>query len=1018
MQLPKLAIENHQFTIIVVCLLVLSGLVSFFTMPRSEDPQISPAGSSIIVVYPGANPTDLEELVVDPIETVVNELDDIKDIKTIIEDGLAVIQVEFLTGSDPDEKYSDVVQKVNSISNQLPENIARLQMMKWSISDVKILQLALISETDTYRALEKEADNLKKSFERVPGVYKVQTWAFPEQEIRISLDMEKIAQNKLNMNRIIGAIQSSNSNIPGGNVDIGERQFNIKTSGSYNSIDEIRNTIVDASGGKVVYLKDIANVDYAYQDEVYYGRVEGKKAVFITCSQKAGTNIFNVFDGLRAVMKSFKERLPESMTMRIVFDQSESVSHRVNGFFSNLLQGLILVGLVVLLAVGFRASAIVMLAIPISILMAIAFVDWSDFGLQQMTIVGLVISLGLLVDNAIVVVENIARFIKQGMSGFEAAVKGTSQIAWPIVSSTVTTILAFVPIIMMQNITGEFIRGMPVTVVYTLSASLLVALTLTPYLSSKFIGREKRPHKNYIQNFLNKFIETKYRRSLNYALKHPAIVIFAATLVFLSSLLLFMIVGVTFFPKAEKPQFLININLPEGTSLDRTNEVTEYVESVLTDRDEIQIWAANIGAGNPRIYYNQIRQNEKSNYAQILAVMKTRDLDIFNATVDTLRNEFGLYPGAKIEVKVLEQGPPVEAPIAIRVIGDELDKIRKISLDVEKIIQSTPGTVNINNPLSSSKTDIQVDINRAKAAMFGVPIVDIDRTVRAAITGISVSKYRDTAGKEYDIVIRLPIDKKPNLEDFDKIYVNSYNGQTIPLKQLATIKFKSSPQLISHYDLDRNMMVTADVKANVSVNEATQKIIKKLHNYNWPKGYRYYVGGEHESQEESFGGMQQAVLIAIIGIFGVLVLQFRSYIQPLIVFSALPLAIIGSVYALLITGNTFSFTAFVGITSLVGIVINNSIILVDYTNQLRAEGKALIDALKEAGETRFMPIILTTGTTVGGLLPLTLGGGTLWAPMGWTIIGGLVVSTFLTLIVVPVLYKIVSRFEINGVRNV
>ena len=1011
MRLPKIAIENHQFTIIVICLLVLSGLVSFFTMPRSEDPQISPAGTSVIVVYPGANPTDLEELVVDPIETVVNELDDLKDIKTIIEDGLAVIQIEFLTGSDPDEKYSDVVQKVNSIRNQLPEDIARLQMQKWSISDVKILQLALISETDTYRALEKEVENLKKSFERVPGVYKVQTWAFPEQEIRVSLDMEKIAQNKLNMNRIIDAIQSSNSNIPGGNVDIGERQFNIKTSGSYDSMEEIRNTIVDASGGKVVYLKDIANVDYAYQDEVYYGRVEGKKAVFITCSQKEGTNIYNVFDGLRTVMKSFNERLPESMTMKIVFDQSESVSHRVNGFFSNLFQGLILVGLVVLLAVGLRASAIVMLAIPISILMAIAFVDWSGFGLQQMTIVGLVISLGLLVDNAIVVVENIARFIKQGMSGFEAAIKGTSQIAWAIVSSTVTTVLAFVPIIMMQNITGEFIRGMPVTVVYTLSASLLVALTLTPYLSSKFIGREKRHHKNYIQNYLNKFIETRYRRSLNYALKHPAIVIFAATLVFLSSLLLFMVVGVTFFPKAEKPQFLININLPEGTSLDRTNEVVEYVESILNNKKEVKIYAANIGAGNPRIYYNQIRQNEKSNYAQILAVMNTRDLDIFNATVDTLRNNFITFPGAKIEIKVLEQGPPVEAPIAIRVIGDELDKIRNISLDVENIIQSTPGTININNPLSSSKTDIHVDINRAKAAMFGVPIVDIDRTVRAAITGMSVSKYRDTAGKEYNIVIRLPIDKKPTMEDFDKIYVNSYNGQAIPLKQLATIKFKSSPQLISHYDLDRNMMVTADVKANASVNEATQEIIKKLDDYNWPKGYHYYVGGEHESQQESFGGMQQAILIAIIGIFGVLVLQFRSYIQPLIVFSALPLAIIGSVYALLITGNTFSFTAFVGITSLVGIVINNSIILVDYTNLLRAEGKNLIDALKEAGETRFMPIILTTGTTVGGLLPLTLSGGTLWAPMGWTIIGGLIVSTFLTLIVVPVLYKIVVRFE-------
>ncbi|HES60257.1 MAG TPA: efflux RND transporter permease subunit, partial [Caldithrix sp.] len=607
----------------------------------------------------------------------------------------------------------------------------------------------------------------------------------------------------------------------------------------------------------------------------------------------------------------------------------------------------------------------------------------------------------------------ISRFMKQGMSGFDAAVKGTSQIAWAIVSSTVTTVLAFVPIIMMQNITGEFIRGMPVTVVYTLSASLLVALTLTPYLSSKFLRHDKQERRKYVHNFLTKFTETKYRKSLDYALKHPAIVIFASTLVFLSSLILFMVVGVTFFPKAEKPQFLININMPEGTSLDRTNEVVEFVESVLKNKSEIRTWAANIGAGNPRIYYNQIRKNEKSNYAQILVVLDTRDLNTFNTMVDTLRDAFRALPGAKIEIKVLEQGPPIEAPIAIRIIGEELDKIRKISQDVEKIIQTTPGTININNPLSSSKMDLQVDINRAKAAIFGVPIADIDRTVRAAITGISVSKYRDSAGKEYDIVIRLPIHKKPTMEDFDKIYINAYNGEAIPLKQLAAIQFKSSPQLISHYHLDRNMLITADVKLNVSVNETTQEIIKKLDNYNWPKGYRYYVGGELESQEESFGGLQQAVLIAIIGIFGVLVLQFRSYLQPLIVFSALPLAIIGSVYALLITGHTFSFTAFVGITSLVGIVINNSIILVDYTNQLRAGGKSIVEALKQAGETRFMPIILTTGTTVGGLLPLTLQGGTLWAPMGWTIIGGLVVSTFLTLLVVPVLYKIVSRFEVS-----
>jgi multidrug efflux pump subunit AcrB len=322
---------------------------------------------------------------------------------------------------------------------------------------------------------------------------------------------------------------------------------------------------------------------------------------------------------------------------------------------------------------------------------------------------------------------------------------------------------------------------------------------------------------------------------------------------------------------------------------------------------------------------------------------------------------------------------------------------------------ATDGVINIENPLRTSKTDLVVNINRAKAGMLGVPLVEIDKTVRACFAGMTVSKYTDEIGKEFDIVVRLPIEAKPLLTDFDKIYVTSIIGAQIPLKQLASIEFKASPQEISHYNLNRSVTLTADVLPGYSVDLVTKKIIKRLDDYNWQKGYRYYVGGELEKRDESFGGMFKAIIIAVIGIFGVLVLQFKSFSQPLIVFSAIPLAIIGSIWALLITGYSFSFTAFIGLTSLVGIVVNNSIILVDYTNKLRDQGQDLISALKEAGETRFRPIIFTTGTTIGGLLPLTLQGGTLWAPMGWTIIGGLLVSTFLTLIVVPVLYKVYSR---------
>lgn len=391
--------------------------------------------------------------------------------------------------------------------------------------------------------------------------------------------------------------------------------------------------------------------------------------------------------------------------------------------------------------------------------------------------------------------------------------------------------------------------------------------------------------------------------------------------------------------------------------------------------------------------------------------LDTRDLEIFDGVISDLRNKFTRYPGAKIEVVEFEQGPPVDAPIAIRIIGEDLDELKRISRDIEQFYREVPGVINIDNPLATTKTDLRVKINREKAGMYGVPVSEIDKTVRAAMTGLSVSKFRDNEGKEYDIVVRLPVNGIPEITDFNRIWIPSQTGKQVPLNQVASIQFESSPLVINHFNLERNVTITAGVESGVEVNSATLQIIDKLKEYDFPRGYRYYVGGELESRQQSFGGMLQAVIIAMVGIFAVLVLQFKSYSQPMIVFSAIPLALTGSFIALLATGYTFSFTAFVGLTSLVGIVVNNSIILVDYTNQLLKDGRSIVEALQEAGETRFTPIVLTTLTTIGGLLPLTIAGGTMWAPMGWTIIGGLLVSTFLTLIVVPVLYKVFTKEE-------
>jgi len=1010
MKLSEYAIDNHQFTIVTVILLVLFGVTAYISMPRSEDPLVQPPGANIIAIYPGASPIDIEELILDPVEESINELEDIRFLHGTARDGIGVVSVEFQSGSDPDEKYSDLVQKVNSMRQSLPENLMSLETLQWSISDVNIFQFAFISESASFRQMSIEAERLKKLLERISGIKKAQIWALPEEEVRISVDLEKCALLKIPLNYVIGAIKDADANIPGGFIDMGSKRLNIRTSGSFESLDEIRFTAIHSQGGKTVYLKDVASVDFAYEYQNYQARVNGKRAAYLTLQQKAGTNILKIAEKVNKAVSEFQSSLPESLELEVIFDQSESVSHRMSNFFNNLMQGIFLVGIIIFAAVSWRAALIVMLAIPISNLIGLGFIDASGYGLEQMSIAGLVIALGLLVDNAIVVTENIARYLRLGLSRKEAAIKGTSEVAWAVISATVTTLFAFIPIIMMQNMTGDFVRSMPLTVVYTLSASLLISLTLTPYLASKFLkvnADSAQPH--LFRRWLNRFVEEKYKPALNWALHHKRFTLIAILITFIGSLALFPLIGVSFFPKADKPQFFINIEMPQGTNQDQTAAVSKKVEAVLLKTPGIKYTASNVGHGNPRIYYNMFPKRNNSAHCQFYIELESRDIKLLHSTIDNIRQKFSNFAGADIQVKELEQGPPVAAPIEIRILGENLKTLTRIAADAEQIISADKRTINVNNPASTSRIDLKVDINREKANQLGVALGEIDRTVRAAVTGMTISQFKDINGKSYNINIRLPIDKKSEFDDFDKIYIASRNGSLIQLHQLASIKLQASPMDINHFQMERSISLTADVAGKESTTSVTTAILKKLDAYPWPKGYHYYVAGQKENQEESFGGMLQAIIIAMIAIFGVLVLQFRSYLQPFIVFMAIPLAMIGSFIALFITGNSFSFTAFVGLTSLVGIVVNNAIILVDYTNQLRREGMEIVTALKRAGETRFIPIIMTTLTTVCGLLPLTLLGGTMWAPMGWTIIGGLLFSTVLTLIIVPVFYRIVTR---------
>ena len=1008
MNIPAFSIKNYQLTLTAFLLLLLAGISSFLSMPQQEDPALDIPNIVVIAVYPGANPKDIESQVVEPIEEAIKELDDLKELRTTVRDGAAVTEVEFEFGVDADDKFDEVQRQLNQLGDVLPPDLYSLEARQINTNTVNIFQIALYSDEGNYQQMYKEAEEVKSLLKDLPGVRKVELEAYPEQEVRIALDPVKMTQTNLSIDQIERAIAGSNANIPGGAIKVSNKLFALKTSGAYENLEQIRQTVVGVYQDKLVYLKDVAHVDFTYEDQRWTARYNGHQAMYINVTQKKDVNIFSVSEPVKAILSA--HRLPGDLQLAYVFDQSQGVATRVNGFVNNLGQGIVLVGIIIFLLLGIRSASLVMLAIPLSIMMGLLVVDGLDYALQQMSIAGLIVALGLLVDNSIAITENIERFLGKGMTPTDAAITGTQQLVAPIFSATLTTVLAFVPIVLMPDATGAFIKALPITVIATLSASFLVAITLTPFLASKLLKPKPAGARNsWLFEKMMVFVQGPYTRLLYWVNSHKALTLSLAGLTFIGALALFPLVGVSFFPKAEKPQLRITVSLPKGSNLDATDQAVTYVEEVLREYDEVAYYAANVGHGNPRIYYNIAPTNYSNTFGEVFVVLKDYDVDAFYALLDDLRARFQTYTGARIDVREFVQGPPSKAPVEIQITGNDLDQLQAYARQVERIVSRTPGAVNVSNPLRENSTDLHFHINRDKAMLLGVPLFTVDKTIRSFVNGNNIGIYRDSDGEDYNIVLRYAAGENFQLSDFDRLSVPTMTGKFLPLRQVTNIAFEEAPSQIEHYGNERVTTILADLENGANLDEVIGSIDEQLQDLDWQKGYQYSYLGDLANRNDSFGGMGLASLLAILLIFGVLIIQFRSFTQPLIILTALPLAIIGSILALLFTGISFSFTAFIGLTSLIGIAINNSIVLVDYANSVLDEGGTIAEAALQAGQVRFIPIVATTLTTILGLLPLTLNGGSLWAPMGWTIIGGLLTSTTLVLLVVPVLYQLFTR---------
>ena len=1005
MNLAAFAVRNRAFTIVVFAALVALGISSLFAIPKTEDPTFPYPNFAIVAIYPGASPTDLEELVVDPIEERLKELENVKELSASIEDGVAVVRVEFTAESDADKKHDEILREINSLRASLPGDLHSLDVQRFNAADVNIVQLALVSETAPYHELESRARDLDDALTAVPGVKTAETWAYPRREVRVAVDLGRLAQYRLSLSRVLGAIQSENANIPAGAVDVGRRKYNVKTSGNYESLDELRETIVGAADGRAVYLRDIAEVQWGYSELNYVGRYNGKRAVFVTANMKERQNIMVVRDAIWSALDRFESTLPPTLALARGFDQSRNVVHRLTHLGRDFAIAILLV-LVTLLPLGLRAAGIVTVAIPLSLAVGVTLLNAAGFTINQLSIVGFVIALGLLVDDSIVVVENIARHLRSGLSRRQAAVAATRQITLAVLGCTATLIFAFVPILMLPGAPGKFIRGMPLAVVFTILASLLVSLTIIPFLTSLFLREDHDERGNVFLRTLNRAIDLTYSRVLHRALARPVLSLAVAGALFVLSLGLVPVVGFSLFPKAGTPQFLISVETPTGSSLAETDSAVRFVERTLLTREDVVSVFANVGRGNPRVYYNVISRAERPNIGELFVRVREYDTRLTPLVLDSLRQQFDRYVGARIEVKEFENGPPIDAPIALRISGENLDTLRGLAARVERVLEGTQGTRVVVNPLRLERTDLKLSVDRAKAGLLGVPAIEIDRTVRAGIAGLSAGKYRDNDGQEYDIAVGLPRGARPTLEAMDRIYVSALSGAQVPLNQLATVHFEGSPPVVQHYDAQRSVTVTSNVMTGFNTDRLTKGLLTQLDSWTLPEGYSITAAGELKSRQESFGGLGTAILLATFGIFAILVLEFRTFKGMVIVASVIPLGVIGGLVALFASGYTLSFTAMIGFVALIGIEIKNSILLVDFTNQLRAEGVPLVEAIEQAGKIRFLPIVLTTMTAIGGLIPLALERSSLYSPLALVIIGGLISSTVLSRLVTPVMYRL------------
>lgn len=1013
MKLTQLAIRRPAFMTMVFVALAVLGILGYSRMGVDLLPKMDWPMVSVVTVYPGAGPKEVESQVSKEIEEAASGVSGLDNVRSYSYEGVSVVLAQFEFSADVDVVTNEVQRRVEQIRARLPREAEAPRIAKSDLNAFPILRVSITGQMDPRELYQFTKDKVKTELEQVEGVSAVTLVGGQEREIRVEVNNDRLKAYGISILQVSQALRRENLDFPTGKIDEKTNQYIVRLTGKFRGIEDVRNVVVVSSPSGVVYLKDLADVRDTYKENYTLSRLNGKEAIALVIQKQSDANSVRTSDLVQERMRTMEHLHGGLIQFTVAQDITNFTRHSLSEVQRDLFLAIIMVAAVLFLFLhSFRNSFIVLLAIPTSLVTTFVFMYLFGYTLNLMSLMALALVIGILVDDSIVVLENIHRHLQKGKDPVRAAIDGRSEIGFAAIAITLVDVVVFLPISMVGGLVGRIFSEFGITIVVATLLSLFVSFTLTPMLAAKWSRLAHHARESRVGRFIYAFeawqdrLSERYRSLLSWSLDHRKTIMGATSVLMIVSLALVPLgfIGSEFMTDSDRGEFAVNIDLPLGTTLEKTDETIARVEKIIAAMPEVERYLSTIGKQQ-----TQWKNAEQSNLGQVQVklVDKSSRRRSTSDMMAAIQKEVTSIPGLKTSFSTISMwGSANVAPLQVEIIGSDLGEVTAFADRVADIIARTKGTVDVTSSWEEGKPEIQIEVDREKTAKMGLTLAEVGQAVRTALEGDVVTQYKE-GDTEYDLRVVLKKSHRARAEDVGKVALLNRYGQPVQLSQVAAVYQGVGPSEIQRKDRERLVTVAANLSGEIALGQITAAVEQAVREASVPPGVRVFFGGDAENMRDMFSDMAIALTLAILFVYMIMVSLFESYIHPFTIMFSLPVALVGALGSLALTGMTLSMFSMIGIIMLMGLVTKNAILLVDFANTLRAQGLGMREALLESGRTRLRPIIMTTATMIFGMLPLALAfgaGAEMRQSMAVVIIGGLLSSTLLTLVLVPVVY--------------